>query len=143
MTKISRCHPILQIEFFWKSWGMLLVIPYDEFALMNDKSWHRGHESFLQSWPDLIDPTSRINQVWPIWKAALMSSVSTFIIYKCKLVVGATQENFPSLSKKFYLQNWVTAGKFGQVCASRSACCDQVTSIKKTLHFIQIYFQDL
>ena len=86
---------------------------------------------------------SRINQGWPTLKQALMSSVSTFIIYKCKLVVGDDQKHSPSLSKKIYLQNWVTAGKFGQLCASRSACCDQVTSIKKTLHFIQIYFEDL
>ena len=71
---------------------------------------------------------SRITQVWPIWKPALMSSVSTFITYKCKQVVEEAQENFPSVSKNFYLQNWVTAGKFGH---DPSSWVLQLTKIKK------------
>ena len=40
-----------------KCWGMLLDIPYSKFTVSNYKNLYRGHESFLQSWPDLSDPT--------------------------------------------------------------------------------------
>ena len=40
-----------------KWWGMLLGIPYSQFTVRKHENIHRGHESFLQSWPILSDPT--------------------------------------------------------------------------------------
>jgi hypothetical protein len=54
-TKFSSCHPVLQIELFWKWWEILLGSPYNEFALINDKSWHkRAAFQIGQTWLILL-----------------------------------------------------------------------------------------
>ena len=50
---------------------MLLGIPYNQFKVRNQEYLYRGHESLLQSWPDLSDPT-----VYPISFNTLMSKIS-------------------------------------------------------------------
>ena len=47
---------------------MLLGIPYNQLTFKNHENLYRGHESLLQSWPDLSDPTVTIAEDPELYK---------------------------------------------------------------------------